>query len=232
MRTMPLPRGKTLYSPRFLAALEVAAVMFATTRRKKTRIPYVAHLLGVCAIVLEHGGTEDEAIAALLHDTLEDITPTKQARRTVRAFGDDVYGIVEGCTQQTPDREGKKAPWRERREAYVAALGHEPRSVLLVSAADKLNNARAIVADLRPIGDRVWKRFNAPKDDILWYYGALVEAFRANPAHDVALVDELDRTVQASSGVRPRTGASADVWPDARPSRRAPQGPSAVFYRA
>jgi (p)ppGpp synthase/HD superfamily hydrolase len=83
--------------------------MFATTRRKKTRIPYVAHLLGVCAIVLEHGGSEDEAIAALLHDTLEDITPTNQARSTVRAFGDDVYGIVEGCTDGMPNRKGRKA---------------------------------------------------------------------------------------------------------------------------
>ena len=192
---MPLPTGEWCYSLRFLAALDVAAVMFATTRRKKTRIPYVAHLLGVCAIVLEHGGTEDEAIAALLHDTLEDITPTKRARKTVRAFGDDVYGIVVGCTDGTPNKKGKKASWRERREVYVAALGHEPRSVLLVSAADKLHNARAIVADLRVIGDTVWKRFNAPKDDILWYYGAAVDAFRANPAHHAALVDELGRVV-------------------------------------
>jgi (p)ppGpp synthase/HD superfamily hydrolase len=170
--------------------------MFASTRRKKTRIPYVAHLLGVCAIVLEYGGTQDEAIAALLHDTLEDITPTKQARRTVRAFGDDVYGIVEGCTDGTPDKKGKKAPWRERKEAYVAVLEHEPGPVLLVSAADKLHNARAIVADLRATGDDAWKRFNAPKDDILWYYGAVVDAFRANPSHHAALVDELDRVVQ------------------------------------
>ena len=195
LRTMPLPKGEWLYSLRFLDALEVAAVMFATTRRKKTKIPYVAHLLGVCAIVLEHGGSENEAIAALLHDTLEDITPTKQARRTVRAFGDDVYGIVEGCTDGTPNRKGKKAPWRERKEAYVAALEHEPGPVLLVSAADKLHNARAIVADLLATGDTVWKRFNAPKDDILWYYGAAVDAFRANPAHHAALVDELDRVV-------------------------------------
>jgi (p)ppGpp synthase/HD superfamily hydrolase len=209
MRTLPLPRGKTLYSLRFLAALEVAAVMFATTRRKKTRIPYVAHLLGVCAIVLEHGGSEDEAIAALLHDTLEDITPTKQARRTVRAFGDDVYGIVEGCTDGTPNRKGRKAPWRERKETYVAALGHEPRPVLLVSAADKLHNARAIVADLRVIGDTVWKRFNAPKDDILWYYGAAVDAFRANPAHHAALVDELDRVVLEMRRLADATGPAA-----------------------
>ena len=195
MRAMPLPRGKTLYSRRFLAALEVAAVMFASTRRKKTRIPYVAHLLGACAIVLEHGGTDDQAVAALLHDTLEDITPTKKARKTVRAFGDDVYAIVKGCSDGTPDKKGKKAPWRERKEAYIAAIEHEPRSVLLVSAADKLHNARAIVADLRVIGEKVWKRFNAPKDDILWYYGAAVDAFRANPAHHAALVDELDRVV-------------------------------------
>src|SRR5664280_1990117 len=195
MRTMPLPKGERLYSLSFLDALEVAAVMFATTRRKKTRIPYVAHLLGVCAIVLEHGGTENEAIAALLHDTLEDITPTKQARRTVRAFGDDVYGIVEGCTDGTPNKKGRKAPWRERKETYVAALEHEPGPVRLVSAADKLHNARAIVADLRATGEKVWKRFNAPKEDVLWYYGALVEVFRANPAHHAALVDELDRVV-------------------------------------
>jgi (p)ppGpp synthase/HD superfamily hydrolase len=192
---MPLPEGERLYSLRFLDALEVAAVMFATTRRKKTKIPYVAHLLGVCAIVLDHGGSEDEAIAALLHDTLEDVTPTRKARKTVRAFGDVVYGIVEGCTDGIPDRKGKKAPWRGRKEEYVAALGHEPRSVLLVSAADKLHNARAIVADLRTIGEKVWKRFNAPKEDVLWYYGALVEVFRANPAHHAALVDELDRVV-------------------------------------
>ena len=209
MRTMPLPKGEWLYSLRFLDALEVAAVMFATTRRKKTRIPYVAHLLGVCAIVLEHGGSEDEAIAALLHDTLEDITPTKKARKTVRAFGDDVYAIVKGCTDGTPDKKGKKAPWRERKEAYIAALEHEPRSVLLVSAADKLYNARAIVADLRAIGDAVWKRFNASKDEILWYYGSLVGAFMANPAHDVALVDELDRTVQQMRRLADEAGLAA-----------------------
>ena len=195
MRTMPLPKGEWLYSLRFLAALEVAVVVFATTRRKKTQIPYVAHLLGVCAIVLEHGGSEDEAIAALLHDTLEDITPTKQARRTIRAFGDDVYGIVEGCTDGTPNKKGRKAPWRQRKETYVAALEHEPRPVLLVSAADKLHNARAIVADLRVVGEKVWKRFNAPKEDVLWYYGAVVDAFRANPAHPIAIVDELERVV-------------------------------------
>ena len=209
MRTMPLPKGKWPYSLRFVDALEVAAVMFATTRRKKTKIPYVAHLLGVCAIVLEHGGTEDEAIAALLHDTLEDITPTKKARKTVRAFGDDVYAIVKGCSDGTPDKKGKKAPWRERKEAYIAAIEHEPRSVLLVSAADKLHNARAIVADLRATGDRAWKRFNAPKDDILWYYGALVDAFMANPAHDVALVDELDRTVQQMRRLADEAGLAA-----------------------
>jgi (p)ppGpp synthase/HD superfamily hydrolase len=209
LEAMPLPRGTLLYSQRFLEALEVAAVMFAATRRKKTKIPYVAHLLGVCAIVLEHGGSEDEAIGALLHDTLEDITPTKRARRTVRAFGDDVYGIVLGCTDGTPDRRGNRAPWRERKEAYVAGLEHEPRPVLLVSAADKLHNARAIVADLRTIGEKAWKRFNPPKEDILWYYRALIDAFRANPAHPAALVDELERVVAEMRRLADATGPAA-----------------------
>ena len=206
---MPLPTGEWCYSLRLLDALEAAAVMFATTRRRRTQVPYIAHLLGVCAIVLEHGGSEDEAIAALLHDTLEDITPTKQARRTVRAFGDDVYGIVVGCTDGTPNRKGRKAPWRERKESFIAALEHEPGPVLLVSAADKLHNARAIVADLRVIGDRVWKRFNAPKDDILWYFGAVVDAFRANPAHPVTLVEELERVAAEMRRLADATGPAA-----------------------
>src|SRR5450759_1025958 len=206
---MPLPTGEWCYSLRLLDALDAATVMFATTRRRRTQVPYIAHLLGVCAIVLEHGGTEDEAIAALLHDTLEDITPTNQTRRTVRAFGDDVYGIVEGCTDGTPNRKGKKAPWRERKEAYVAALEHEPGSVLLVSAADKLHNARAIVADLRATGEKVWKRFNAPKDDILWYYSAVVDAFRANPAYHAALVSELQRVVLEMRRLAEATGPAA-----------------------
>ena len=192
MRTMPLPRGKTLYSLRFLAALEVAAVMFATTRRKKTRTPYVAHLLGVCAIVLEHGGTEDEAIAALLHDAIEDVVPTMSARAAVRTFGDEVIRIVEACTDADTH---PKPDWRVRKEAYVAHLATKDRSVLLVSASDKLHNARAIVGDLRRYGPAVWERFNGGHDGSLWYYRALVNAFRRNAAHPVDLVDELDRAV-------------------------------------
>jgi (p)ppGpp synthase/HD superfamily hydrolase len=195
VRAMPIPEGPWCYSPRLLVALEAAAVMFAATERKGGHIPYLAHLLGVAAIVWEHGGTEDEAIAALLHDTLEDITPTKRARKIVRAFGEGVYAIVAGCTDGEPDRTGRKRPWRERKEAYLARIAHEPASVLLVSAADKLHNARAMVADLRTVGDDLWSRFNAPNDDVLWYQRALVVTFRANPAHNAALVTELDRTV-------------------------------------
>ena len=195
LKTMPIPGGPWCYTPRMLVALEAAAVMFAVTERKGGHIPYLAHLLGVAAIVWEHGGTETEAIAALLHDTLEDITPTKRARKTVRAFGEVTYAIVEGCTDGEPDRKGRKRPWRERKEAYLARIAHEPASVLLVSAADKLHNARAMVADLRTVGEDLWSRFNAPKEDVLWYQRALVAAFQANAAHHASLVAELDRTV-------------------------------------
>jgi hypothetical protein len=125
------------------------------------------------------------------------------------AFGDDTDGIVEGRTDGTPDKMGSEAPWRERTEAYIAGLGHEPGTVLLVSAADRLHNARPLVADRRVIGDKVRRRFNAPKDDILWCYGSGVGAFRANPAHHVALVDELDRVAREIRRLANPTGPAA-----------------------
>ena len=130
--------------------------------------------------------------SALLHDAIEDIRPVEAARAAVGRFGPEVLRIVESCTQADS---APKRPWRDRRERYVRHLGDADRSVLLVSASDKLNNARAIVADLRMIGEAVWDRFSAPREDTLWYYRALVTAFRGNPAHNPALVDELDRVV-------------------------------------
>ncbi len=186
------PAGRPRYSQRFVEALAVAARLHAVQVRKSTDIPYVAHLLGTCAIALEHGATEDEAIAALLHDAIEDVVPTTSARAAVRTFGDEVTRIVEACTDADTH---PKPPWRVRKEAYVAHLATMDRSVLLVSASDKLHNARAIVGDLRLSGPAVWERFNGGHDGSLWYYRALVNAFRGNPAHPVDLVDELDRAV-------------------------------------
>ena len=219
LRTMPIPKGRWCYSARLLDALDAAAVMFAATERKRPKgatgpgIPYLAHLLGVAAIVFEHGGTEQEAIGALLHDTLEDITPKRAATRTVRAFGPTVEAIVRDCTDGRPGKDGKKRPTAERKAAYVAhvpGLGH---SALLVSAADKLHNARAIVADLRVMGDGLWERFNLGRDGQLAYYASLVRAFQANAASNAELVAELDRTVAdmhrlAGAPYEPMAGAA------------------------
>ncbi|MEJ7763302.1 MAG: HD domain-containing protein [Thermomicrobiales bacterium] len=175
---------------RFDDALVYARQLHAGQIRKGTTIPYVAHLLGVTAIVLEHGGTEDEAIAALLHDAIED-----QGGDTTRAeirhrFGDAVVAIVDGCTDAETI---PKPPWRERKETYVAHIAEASPSVRLVSAADKLYNARAILADYRSLGDALWDRFNGGREGTLWYYRALVDAFRAVATSP--LVEELDRTV-------------------------------------
>lgn len=191
-RSFPWPAGPWLMSGRFVDALEAAAVMFAGKKKKGSDIPYISHLLGTCAIALEHGANEDEAIAALLHDTIEDIKPVAEARAAVGRFGPEVLRIVEACSDSDTH---PKPPWRERKERTIAHLAGADRSVLLVSASDKLHNARAIVGDLRMIGAKVWERFNAPREEQLWYYRALVTAFRANPAHHPALVAELDRTV-------------------------------------
>jgi (p)ppGpp synthase/HD superfamily hydrolase len=175
---------------RFEEALAYASRLQAGQTRKGTDIPYVSHLLAVAAIVLEHGGDEDEAIAALLHDAVEDQggAPTREEIR--RRFGDRVTEIVEGCTdaEVVP-----KPPWRERKERYVARLRDASPSVRLVSCADKLHNARSILADYWTCGDELWERFRGGREGTLWYYRALVGAFREHGPSP--LVDELERTV-------------------------------------
>ena len=190
---LPMPAEPWVYSDRLLLALDAAATMHAAQTRKGTGIPYLSHLLGTCAIVLEHGGDEDEAIAALLHDAIEDVRPTEQARRAVADFGARVLAIVEGCTDSDTH---PKPPWRERKERYLRHVGQADASILLVAGADKLHNARTILLDLRALGDAVWSRFNAGRDESLWYYRSVVDVMRANTAHRPALVDELDRTVK------------------------------------
>ena len=181
-----------LYSERLIEAMGVAARLHVTQRRKGSGIPYLSHLLGTCAIALDYGAGEDEAIAALLHDAIEDVQPTEDARAAVAAFGPEVLRIVEGCTDADMH---PKPPWRERKEAYIAHVAERDAAILLVSAADKLHNSRSIVSDLRRFGPGTWDRFNGGRDGSLWYYRAIVDAFRANPAHPRQLVDELDRAV-------------------------------------
>jgi (p)ppGpp synthase/HD superfamily hydrolase len=162
--------------------------MHAGQLRKGTEIPYISHLLGTCAIAFEHGATEDEAIAALLHDAIEDVEPVEQARAAVATFGREVVRIVEACSDAAA---GNKGDWRPRKEAYIARIATEDAPVLLVSASDKLHNARAIVADLRVHGAGYLDRFNGGRGGTVWYYRCLVDAFRANASHTPVLVDEL-----------------------------------------
>ncbi len=175
---------------RFEEALVYAARTHSEQLRKAGEIPYISHLLAVTAIVLEHGGNEDEAIGALLHDAVEDQGGHPQLEAIRARFGENVAGIVEGCTDAfvVP-----KPPWRERKERYIAHLATASRSGCLVSAADKLHNARAIVLDIRDHGDEIWKRFNGGREGTLWYYREVTAALRGR-APD-ALVDELGRTV-------------------------------------
>jgi (p)ppGpp synthase/HD superfamily hydrolase len=179
-----------LLSPRFAEALVLANRLHATQVRKGTAIPYIAHLLAVAGLVLEHGGDEDTAIAALLHDAIEDQGGAATREEIRRRFGDRVTMIVDGCTDAETI---PKPPWRARKEAYVAHVAHAPVEVRLVSSADKLHNARAILSDYRQVGEAVWARFSGGKAGTLWYYRALVTTFRA--VEVTPLVEELDRTV-------------------------------------
>jgi (p)ppGpp synthase/HD superfamily hydrolase len=175
---------------RFESALAYAARFHARQKRKGTRIPYIAHPLAVASIVLEYGGKEDEAIAALLHDVIED-GGGKRAREEIRLlFGSNVVEIVDGCsdTDETP-----KPPWKPRKIAYITRLPQESKSVLLVSAADKLHNARAILADYRVLGEKLWERFKGGRES-LWYYHELVKAFKTTGKHP-RLIEELNRVV-------------------------------------
>jgi len=180
---------------RFEEALQYAVVAHAGQMRKGSGVPYIAHLLGVASIALEYGANEDEAIGALLHDAAEDAGGRGRLEDIRQKFGDAVAAIVEGCTDtfETP-----KPEWRKRKEDYIAHIATASPSVRLVSAADKLHNARAILRDYRRVGEALWPRFNGGRDGTLWYYRALVTAFRAAGTNE--LMEELGRVVGEVEG--------------------------------
>ncbi|MEI7785835.1 MAG: HD domain-containing protein [Betaproteobacteria bacterium] len=157
-------------------ALALAVQAHDGQMRKGTAIPYIAHPMGVASIALEFGASEDQAIAALLHDAIEDGGP-HYAPLIDAQFGAGVLALVQACTDGVPDASGAKADWGERKRAYLAHLAEAPDEVLLVSGADKLHNARAIVSDLITIGPDVFKRFKAGREGTLWYYRALADVF-------------------------------------------------------
>jgi (p)ppGpp synthase/HD superfamily hydrolase len=162
-------------SDRFGQALLFAFQLHQRQQRKGSQTPYIAHLLGVTALVLEDGGDEDEAIAALLHDAPEDQGGLATLEEIRQRFGERVAGIVDGCTDtyETP-----KPPWRQRKEDYLTHLRTATPSIWRVSLADKLHNARTILVDLHSQGGQVWQRFNGGKAGSLWYYRSLVQTFQ------------------------------------------------------
>jgi (p)ppGpp synthase/HD superfamily hydrolase len=180
---------------RFEHAVAYATHIHASQARKGTGIPYLTHLLGVASLVIENGAeSEDEVIGALLHDAAEDQGGRPRLADIRERFGDVVAHIVDACTDTY---ENPKTPWRERKEAYVTHVRErvasgEDEPALRVSLADKLYNTRSILADVREIGEAVFERFSGKRDGTLWYYAALVDAFRGFPNR---MVDELDRTV-------------------------------------
>ena len=187
-------------SPRFEEALVYATRLHNGQYRKGTSVPYVAHLLSTAGIALEYGADEDEAIAALLHDAVEDQGGAATLEEIRRRFGDRVAEIVAGCSDSDTI---PKPPWQERKEAYIAHLRTASASVRRVSAADKLHNARAILRDYRLIGEALWDRFAGGKEGTLWYYRALVEAFQE--AGTTPLVEELDRVVSELENMAKRS---------------------------
>ena len=159
---------------RFLKAFFFAAEKHRGQPRKASTSPYVAHLIGVASLVLEAGGDEDLAIAALLHDVVEDCGGAKMLKEVHRRFGKRVAEIVDGCTDAYVM---PKPEWRKRKETYIHRLRNETADTRLVSAADKLNNVRSILSDYREVGESVWSRFNGGRDGTLWYYRTLRDEF-------------------------------------------------------
>jgi len=172
----PQARPLRVLSPRFALALQFASELHAWQTRKQTPVPYMSHLMAVSSLVLEHGGDEDQAIAALLHDAIEDQIDDYRGdlKADIRAsFGERVLRIVEECSDSQVST--GKPKWRERKERYLAHLEQISSDAALVSVADKLHNARNILGDYREIGEKLWSRFSGGKEGTLWYYDTLAK---------------------------------------------------------
>jgi (p)ppGpp synthase/HD superfamily hydrolase len=189
--------------PRLQRAFRYAAEKHAGQTRKQTAVPYLSHLMAVASLVLEAGGDEDMAIAALLHDVVEDCGGMPRLREVRKQFGPRVAKIVEGCTDSFSE---SKREWIERKKNYLLEVKHADAETRLVSASDKLHNVRTILADYRRDGEAIWERFTGKKEGTLWYYRALSDEYqrrganRITPELEIA-VAELERAV----GKKPRS---------------------------
>lgn len=188
---------------KLVEAFEYAAQEHQHQLRKSTDIPYISHLMSVSALVLEHGGSEDQAIAGLLHDVIEDAKPPSRIpeikKEIHKQFGSKVLELVEGCTDGEPDAKGKKADWKTRKVSYLARMKKKSPELLLVSCCDKLHNARAILTDLVTHGNSVFDRFTAAMKDTLWYYRSISEVFskKLKGTRGEVVARELAETVSA-----------------------------------
>jgi (p)ppGpp synthase/HD superfamily hydrolase len=192
-------------SERFIDALTYAARLHADQLRKgDENTPYVSHLMGVASIALDYGADEDQVIAALLHDAVEDQGGAPQLEAIRQHFGETVAQIVLDCTDNF---ESPKPPWRQRKENYIKHLAHVSAASRLVSCADKLHNARTVLKDYRQKGETLWARFRGGREGTLWYYRAVLEAFQASEPHPI--VDELERVVDELERITAFKGESA-----------------------
>jgi (p)ppGpp synthase/HD superfamily hydrolase len=186
------------FGSKFDEAFMLAHELHRRDVRKGTGKPYISHLLGVCSLVVDYGGDEEMAIAALLHDAVEDHGGQPMLEQIRECFGDRVAHIVDGCTDSYVTDASQKDPWRLRKEKYIARIPRESADVRLVSAADKLYNCHTLLRDLRHHGIEALDRFNGGRTDTVWYYDELVIAFRQAGSNDLVeqlalVVDEMKR---------------------------------------
>ena len=170
--------------------------------RKSTDIAYISHPFAVASLVIEAGGDEDQAIAGLLHDVAEDCGGEPKLAEIAQLFGDRVAHIVRGCSDSLVVEEDKKAPWRDRKEAHIEHLRSSNSDVLLVTAADKTHNARAISTDIQSIGNKVWDRFNSDQEQILWYYNSVYKVLL-----DGGVTSTLLNPLKTAIGIMEKSGS-------------------------
>lgn len=182
------------FTERFDRAFALAHELHRNQERKGTSVPYIVHLMSVAALACEYGGTEDQTIAALLHDAVEDQGGEPTAQRILSGFGPDVHRMVMALSDSVASNPAQKLPWKARKESYLEHLKSSPPDVRLVSAADKVHNVRSLIADLRILGPAVWSKFKGGRDGSLWYYESMVTALREGWDHPLA--DLLDREVR------------------------------------
>ena len=202
-------------NPRLANAVQYAFQLFGSDARKGSQVPVLAHLLGVCALVQQDGGDEEEAIAALLHDVLEDKPSETRAEELRAHFGARVLSLIETATDTPPGYiGGPKPPWKERRLRYLDHVRRTSPSELRVTVADKVDNVRSLLADYRRLGDSLWTRFNAGREDQLWYYQTALEAYEASGFKGPLLAELTRLTGELASVVKSRessTRVNADM---------------------